>query len=692
MVPSPTIYQPGDTFTVGDEHFQVIGVGPDRLCARNIDTATVLFFTALDLMPEVSPGPLPVGFNPLDSAAALLAVPDDQRPLVKFWLGHLDEIESGVHPDQPTRTNPDYAQDRSRRARIRAKAVELCSIAWPDGRRHRVSPRTVERKLRARRDRGPVGLASGHVTLAKPGGNQDPALVRVIDEVLGGYETLSDVPFTTLSGQIRAAFRAHHPEYEYFDPTAPDFYEFPSYSTIYRLTHRRGQHLLVDKPAKQRRSALKTPNTPYRPTLTARPGAEVQADTTVLNVWCLDEAGRAVRPRLSTMIDKHTRMITSWIITLADPTAQDLAIMFAESLVPYPLIEGMSERFHLVNSRLPGKKMIDLDKRCAAAQARPLIPPERLVLDNGSAYKSTVFDDITAAFGISVTYCNPRSPWEKGIQERFFGTVKSTFAPYFASYLGVSVDHRGDITAAQLNVAVDVVRELFAEWVLLIYHNRPHDNLCDPMTPNRKLSPIQAYTASLAYAPRFAIPITDRMLYRAYPVRWQKIRKEGIQIDEHQYDSTEKEFTALRNQPSGVLAHGDLWEIRYNPHNRACVWVHNPAIDDWLTVPCVRYREADMPCADQRWHTDLGDDPDLYQHTEELHARTAAESRLLSRKRSVRRDRKRLHDTTHLPMPATEPTPPADDTDDDSGGAGQRPDAELAVAGYSSSNRSPWTA
>ncbi|MBA5846874.1 DDE-type integrase/transposase/recombinase [Gordonia amicalis] len=687
MLPSPTIYELGDTFTLDDQRYQVIGVGPDRLCARNSDSAAVVFFGSLDLLPEMSPGPLPVGFNPLDSVSSLLSVPEDQRPLVTFWQGHLDELESGVHPDHPNRLSPDYTRDRSRHERIRAKAEELSSIQWPDARHRQVSPRTIERKLRARRDRGPAGLVSGHCRLAKPGGTQDPEFLGVLDDTLSGYEKLSDVPITVMAGRIRTAFRAKHPEYEYVDASAGNYYQFPSYATMYRLIHRRGQHLLVDKPAKRRRSAAATPITPYRPTLTTRPGAEVQADTTTLNIWCLDEAGRAVRPRLSTMIDKHTRMLTSWIITLEDPTAQDLAIMLAESLVPYPLIEGTTERYRLVNSRIPVKKMIALDKRCAAAQARPLIPPERLVLDNGSAYKSSVFDDITAAFGISVTYCNPGSPWEKGIQERLFGTVKSSFTPYFWSYLGVSVEHRGEISATQLSAGADVVRELFSEWALLIYHNQPHDSLCDPMTPNRKLSPLQAYTASLAYAPRFAVPITDRMLYRAYPVKWQKIPGQGIQIDGHEYDSAAEEFVALRNRPSGVLAHGDRWEIRYNPQNRACVWVHNPNTDEWLTVSCVRYRESELPCADQRWQTDLCDDPDLYAHSEDLHARSAAGSRLLSRKRSVRRDRKRLHDNTHLPMPATEPTL-ADDTTDD---VSEDFDSEPAATSYGASNLSHWT-
>lgn len=693
MTVSPTVYEPGDTFTVDGDQFQVVGIGTDRVCARNVDTNAMIFFTALDLLPEQSPGPAPVGFNPLDPAAAMLSVPEAQRPLVQFWIDHLDELESGVHPEHPTHRYPQYSPDRPRRDRITAKAEELSSIQWPDGRRRQVSARTIERKLRARRERGPAGLVSGHVTLAKPGGNQDPEFIAVLDDILASYTTLTDVTTSVLFGRTRLAFRDKHPEYDYTDSSSPNFYRFPSLSTVNRLINRRGQHLLVDKPARRRRSAANTPKTSHRPALTARPGAEVQADTTVLDVWCLNDAGDAVRPRLSTMIDKHTRMLTSWIITLSEPTAQDLAIMLVESLVPYPLVDGIGDRFRLVNSRLPGRQMIDLEKRCAAAQCRPLIPPERLVLDNGAAYKSGLFADITAEFGISVTFCNPRSPWEKGIQERLFKTISTSFSSYFWSYLGVSAEHRGAFAATQLSVFDDMVRELFAEWALLIYHNRPHSSLCDPTTPRRKLSPIQAYAASLAYAPRFAVPITSRMLYRAYPVRWQKISPDGIHLAHRVYDSTDRAFNELRNKPSGIVAHGDLWEIRYSPHNRACVWVHNAATDEWLTVPCVRYREADMPCSAQRWRTDLANDPDLHSNTEELNARIGAASRLLSRKQAVRRDRKRLHESTHLPMPDAEdyipgeqPDTPLDPDHTDSSDTGA-----LSPGGYSVTNHSPWS-
>ncbi|OBA42027.1 hypothetical protein A5766_19965 [Gordonia sp. 852002-51296_SCH5728562-b] len=691
MLPSPTVYEIGDTFDLGNSTYQVVGVGPDRLCARDVDTSQVMFFTALDLLPEPGLGSSPTGFNPLEPTTALLAVPEGDRPLVQFWMAHLEEIESGVHPDRPNIQDPDYSRDRSRRERIAAKAEELSSVRWPDGRHRAVSRRTVERKQRAYRERGPAGLVSGHHRLAKPGGNQDPEFIRILDEVLSGYITLTDVPFTVLFGRIRIAFRSQHPENDYWDEEAPNHYAFPSYSTVYRLIQRRGAHLLVDKPAKTRQSAASTPTTPYRPTVALRPGAETQGDTMVFDLWSLDESRRAVRPRLSALIDKRTRTLSSWIITLGDPNGQALGIMVAESLVPYPLIDGMSERYNLVNSRLPARKMIALDRRLAAAQARPLIPPDRIVLDNGSAYRGGVFDDITTAFGISITWCNPRAPYEKGIIERFFRTVNQSFCAYFWSYLGVSPEHRGKIAATQLSITIDMVRELFAEWVLLVYHYRPHDSLCDPMTPKRKLSPIQAYEASLAYAPRFAVPLTSRMFYRAYPVRWQKIGADGVRVDSHIYDSDD-ELDDLRHKPSGVVAHGDLWEIRFNPHNRACVWLHKPDVDEWVLLPCVRYRESELPCSDQWWNSDLGDDPDLYRRTEELHARSADESRLLTRKRAVERDRKRLHDSTHLPMPATKNSD--EDEDEDVEGVGSLEDSANetpAAGGYAASNKSPWS-
>jgi transposase InsO family protein len=49
---------------------------------------------------------------------------------------------------------------------------------------------------------------------------------------------------------------------------------------------------------------------------------------------------------------------------------------------------------------------------------------ERVLSDNGSAYKSFVFRDACAAAGIRHTRTKPRHPWTNGRAERFIGTIQ----------------------------------------------------------------------------------------------------------------------------------------------------------------------------------------------------------------------------------------------------------------------------
>ena len=277
----------------------------------------------------------------------------------------------------------------------------------------------------------------------------------------------------------------------------------------------------------------------------------------------------------------------------------DATILLAESLVPYSLVAGRIERFAQVNSMLPHGPMRALEDRMAAAERRPYIVPDAITIDNGKEFKSSNFELACAAFGTSVNWCAPRIAWGKGVVERQFRTINEQFCSLFTSYLGPNVTERGTPDSVQPRVTLDMVRELFDEWVLLYWQNRCHDSLHDPSSPRVKLTPNQMYEASLRYSPVFPMPITTEILYRLYPVRWQKIEHYGVQVNSIRYDCAE--LNPLRYRESGVVAHNNRWEVRYNPHFPTCVWVHEPRADEWITAFAKRLREYDVPFADAMW-------------------------------------------------------------------------------------------
>ncbi|WP_430336085.1 hypothetical protein [Rhodococcus sp. ACT016] len=580
----------------------MIGLGVEMVCVVDVVSRSTVWLSRVQLLND--PSFRVEGNGAVDSAGllgrALAAMSSDNAAIVSFWAGHLAEIESGIHPGHPTTINRDYSAGVSMRYRIRAKCRELATLTLPGGGGAQVSERTLARRLRAFRAADFGGLIDRrHVRISDPSGVQDEELCAVVDELMDRYRAESSVTQRVFIERVKARFRESHPEYDFDDEASPAFYRFPSERTFRRLFRRLdcGRHFL--DTAKNRQSQANTPRSEHRPRFAGRPGGEVMVNWTRLDVLCSDRNGDQIRPFLTILMDKHTRTIMGSLITPQRINGFDATIMLADSLVPYHLVDGRIERFVTVNSMLPRRGMRSMSDRVAAAQTRPYIVPDTITIDNGLEFRSSNFAEACRAFGISVNWCSPRTAWEKGVVERQFRTINDQFAALFANYLGPNVTQRGTPAAIAPRVTLDTVRELFDEWVLHYWQNRPHDALHDPASPRRKLTPNQMYEASLVYSPVFALPITTEMLYRLYYVRWQKVEHYGVQVNSIRYDCAE--LNPLRYQASGVAAHNDRWEIRYNPHFPICAWVHDPHTDTWITAFAKRNREYDVPFADAMW-------------------------------------------------------------------------------------------
>lgn len=93
--------------------------------------------------------------------------------------------------------------------------------------------------------------------------------------------------------------------------------------------------------------------------------------------------------------------------------------------------------------------------------------PKKLIIDNGSAYRSHSLQSICARLSIRLVYCPAYEPQGKGKLERYHRTFRSLFL------------NEIDIGAIQ-NLA-DLNARLWA-WTELVYHQRPHEGL-DGKTP-----------------------------------------------------------------------------------------------------------------------------------------------------------------------------------------------------------------
>lgn len=88
--------------------------------------------------------------------------------------------------------------------------------------------------------------------------------------------------------------------------------------------------------------------------------------------------------------------------------------------------------------------------------------PGRLLLDNGSNYRSNLMEGVCANLGIELSFCKPRRPQGKGKIERWFRTAKDELY----EELGAA----GLTTLSQLN-------ERLQAWIEQVYHARIHSEL-----------------------------------------------------------------------------------------------------------------------------------------------------------------------------------------------------------------------
>ncbi|MGH7080646.1 MAG: DDE-type integrase/transposase/recombinase [Acetobacteraceae bacterium] len=86
--------------------------------------------------------------------------------------------------------------------------------------------------------------------------------------------------------------------------------------------------------------------------------------------------------------------------------------------------------------------------------------PDRVFVDNGSAFSSGPFHRTLAVLGVKVVHSRPGQPASRGKVERFFGTVRTQFLVELEARGGA-----GDL--AELN-------ELFGAWLEGVYHRTRH--------------------------------------------------------------------------------------------------------------------------------------------------------------------------------------------------------------------------
>ena len=640
------VLRPGDQVLFdGGEHLVVALAGTSVRLRSPDGGEQIVLGTHLMASPgfEVTGGAELPGVEPfglLDSLpAAVLAA-------AREWERHVVETQTGLPPGALPGTAPRPGFDpvvTTLAQRDAAKATELG-----------VGVRTVQQRRADYARQGLWGLVDRRaVRTWDPDGRADARLVTAIRDVIEAQAGTSTGTRLRVIQRAVAAVEAAH---------GPGVVPLPGRSTFYKLVDvlAAGRHTFGS--AVTRRQTANRPQGTFSPTHAARPGEQVQIDSTPLDVLVLLDDGIPVRADLTIAVDVATRTICAAVLRPAGTKAVDAALLLARMLVPEPMRPGWAAALAMSASRLPHARLLEVDARMELAAARPVIVPDTIVIDGGKVFVSGTFTRACERLGVTVQRARPATPTDKAIVEATFASVNTLFCQHVASYTGSNVTLRGTDAAGAWTLPE--LQDLLDEWLLAGWQARPHDALRDPMMPRRALSPNEMYAALVAAAGYLPLTLTADDYLELLPVAWRQVNAYGIRIDYRTYDCPE--LGAYRLQHSGVTARRGLWEVHHDPYDVTRVFIRTP--DGWVTVPWTHLPMVSAPFAEFTWRQarrlaaekgrDNTNETEVARVLEDL--LTRAQAGPADKRTSRVAARTRVAAAAHRPPPREEPVPAPD--------------------------------
>ncbi|NMI62416.1 DDE-type integrase/transposase/recombinase [Streptomyces sp. RLA2-12] len=506
----------------------------------------------------------------LDAAALFDKLSDKQLGELQRAQEHLLEMTTGFRSGDPQDASPgeprpEYAPDVSLAQRVQSKARELG-----------YSEQQVWRRLRKWRDEGPWGLVDRRSHRpSDPLAGADP---RLIDAIVTQYQVTEADDSTGSLNRLRRRV-----ERRLVDAHGPGTVKMPVLKTFNRYVAALLPGRYTTGPATTRQSVANRPGGHYRPITASRPGELVMIDTSWLDVRAYDPVEDVVfSVDLTIAIDVCTRSLLGWRLVPKGTKGVDAGLVIADAMMPEPMRPGWPECLRHRILRLPCEPLLAQDERFAAAAARPVVFPERIVIDHGKAFASQAVKNVCRRYGITIQDTRKYRPTDKPQVESAFKTIRSQFSEHIAGYKGNHVVHRGRDVDATARWTIEDLEEFFAEYVVAVYQRRRHTGLVLPGFPEISLSPNDAYRLAVHRCGFIAAPRDPNLFLELLPIHWCGIHDRRIQKDYLHYSAP---ITGTYNGSKSPYAHaGGAWPVRYDPRDMTQVYLHDPYTGDWHTL------------------------------------------------------------------------------------------------------------
>lgn len=491
---------------------------------------------------------------------------DRAREAARERAAHLREALTGYRSGDASTAlagepKTEYALDKSRGRRVKAKAVELG-----------VSQRTLERWIGDYRSSGEFGLVDGRQKA--PDGlapSIDARWLSMAKVVLDEQINEPKVTKAIVMARIEARLAKVHDAAEV---------PVPGRSTAYKALAAldRGRSTF-DGSTKRKRSNANRPQGAYGEIRATHPGEYVLMDTTPLNVFALSPvSGKWVSVDLTFAMDLYSRCVLGMRLSPGSTKSVDVASVLVESLYPFEPSQDDVEKGRWPYHGVPKTLIVNPDRVIVAGRFMPPpTVPQCLVTDHGSAYVSEHVTSACARLGISIQPARVYTPTDKGPVERFFRTLDSLLQE-LPGYKGADVASRGQDPESEAVYTLPQLEQIIREWIATVYHVRPHAALSDPGMFGVKMSPAERYSQGLAVTGELRIPRNRNYLLELLPVAKRQFNHYGVELNGIRYRG---EIVAkYRNRTRG--SDGDaLWPFSYDPDDVRRIYFRDPEDGTW---------------------------------------------------------------------------------------------------------------
>lgn len=573
------------TFTIGQlvtlrdgTQWRVVAYGAGVFRLRDDDSGEYLAVEYPELARLLGPGERVQRAKPPRPEITVAEVELKLDEKAKELIPHLQELIDGT-PAVGDEPRAQYATDLPMVWRLASKSNET-GIPAP----------TLKTKLARYRKDGPAALIDGRAKRKEPAlARLDDDVAKALVDVLADLDGRSDRKMTAVRAAVKRRLIEMFPDPE-------DRPEAPSISTISRHVKKLGRK---SGTARQREQKTRRSSDRFRPRRAMAPGEECQIDTTPLDLFVRKPGGKPFRPELTILTDKFTKSILAFNLTEGKPTGTDHAMLLARAVVPRPLRPWARKYSDLHLPPMPWSAHLTDEQREKYDAHRPLIYPNRIVVDNDRTFTGRVFSAAKARAGITVTEAPPRSPTTKSGVERTFGSIESLFSQHLPGYSGSNVESRGRGTKPEDEsglLDLRTVAELFDMWVAVIWQNRQHAGLVDPWDDTVQHTPNTMYAASVDITGHFTVGLEPVDFIAMMPMVERTVQADGVVRNGLTYDSVH--LAALRGAKDG---HNQPLKVQmyYDPLDPFQVWVRSPFEDEWITCEWTKADTLDLPNASE---------------------------------------------------------------------------------------------